>query len=116
MKNGIDTRELPVWAQKAEARIRKLDRRHDERAGLSGDGLAAFVDGDGGAKVCKVEFVDASALGLGVRCGIAVSPGSRFTLRPERGLSQAHSGVVARCTKDGEQYRLGLKLYVAAAA
>lgn len=116
MKNGTDTRDLPAWAQKAEARIRKLDRRHDERAGISGDGLAAFVDGEGGAKVCKVEFIDASAFGLGVRCGIPVSPGSRFTLRPEKGLSQSHSGVVARCTRDGELYRLGLKLSLAVAA
>lgn len=116
MKSTPDPRELPAWAQKAEARIRKLDRRHDERANIDGEGLAAFVDGEGGAKVCKVQFVDASALGLGVRCGIAVTPGSRFTLRPERGLTQAHSGVVCRCTKDGDVYRLGLKLALAKAA
>ena len=116
MKNGIDTRDLPAWAQKAEARIRKLDRRHDERNRISGEGLAAFIDGEGGAKVCKVHFVDASAFGLGVRCGIPVTPGARFTLRPESGLSQAHSGVVSRCTKDGDYYRLGLKLSLAMAA
>lgn len=111
-----DEAALPVWARKAEERIRKLDRRHDERQSIVGDGIAAFVDGEGGAKVCKVEFVDASGMGLGIRCGIAITPGARFTLRPDSGLSQAHAGVVSRCSRDGEGYRLGLKLFLAKAA
>jgi hypothetical protein len=108
-----------AWASRAEhaeARIRKLDRRHDERQTIMGEGIAAFIDGEGGAKVCKIEFIDASGMGLGVRCGIAVAPGARFTLRPDSGLSRAHSGVVSRCTSDGEGYRLGLRLSLAAAA
>ena len=111
-----DEGTLPAWARSAEDRIRKLDRRYDERQSIAGDGIAAFVDGEGGAKVCKVEFVDASGMGLGIRCGIAVTPGARFTLRPDSGLSQAHAGIVSRCSPDGEGYRLGLKLFLAKAA
>lgn len=112
----IDTESLPAWARNAEERIRKNDRRRGERATIAGEGIAAFVDGEGGAKVCRIDFIDASGGGIGIRCGIAITPGSRFTIRPDSGLTQAVGGTVARCIQDGECFRLGLKLYKAAAA
>lgn len=112
----IDTESLPKWARKAEERIRKLDRRRAERGSITGEGLAAFIDGEGGAKVCRLDFIDACGTGIGVKCGIAIAPGARFTLRPDSGLTQLYRGVVARCTRDGEVYRLGLKIAIAQAA
>lgn len=107
---------LPDWARAAEARIKGRDRRREDRAPLAGEGIAVFSDGDGGAKIVRVDFADCSNAGLGVLSGLAIAPGATFTLRPDSGLAHGHSGVVSRCTKDGDRYRLGLKLARAVAA
>ncbi|MEK6702189.1 MAG: hypothetical protein AABZ53_07995 [Planctomycetota bacterium] len=107
---------LPDWARAAEARIRDRDRRREDRSPLAGEGIAVFSDADGGAKIVRVDFADASAAGIGVLSGLAITPGATFTLRPESGLSHAHSGVVSRCTREGDRYRLGLKLARSVAA
>ena len=107
---------MPDWATAAEARIKGRDRRREDRSLLAGEGIAVFSDGDGGAKIVRVDFADCSIAGLGVLSGLAIAPGATFTLRPDSGLSNGHSGVVSRCTKDGDRFRLGLKLARAVAA
>ncbi len=113
---SVEASTLPDWARAAEARIRDRDRRREERSPLVGEGIAVFTDGEGGAKIVRVDFADASAAGLGVLSGLAIAPGATFTLRPDSGLSHGHSGVVSRCVKEGDRYRLGLRLARAVAA
>lgn len=108
--------DLPRFVEQVEERIRANDRRREDRTALEGSGVAVFNDRDGGAKICKIDFVDASGTGLGVVCGLAVEPGTPFMFRPDSGLKRAHSGRVVRCIREGDRYRMGLALSIAKAA
>jgi len=99
-----------------EQRIRASDRRREDRSAFEGSAVAVFDDREGGAKICNIRFVDASGGGLGVLCGLAVAPGSGFVFRPDSGLRHAHSGTVVRCVREGDGYRLGLRLKLSKAA
>lgn len=86
----------------------KLDRRTSERASRAGAAMAAFFDEDGALSLTRVELVDVSDGGLGLVCPVDVMPGVRFSLY--WGTSVPHTtGVVARCVRDGDDYRIGLQ-------
>lgn len=108
--------DLPQIVEKFEQRIRSSDRRREDRSNLEGSAVAVFDDREGGAKICNIRFVDVSGGGLGVFSGLAVVPGSAFMFRPDSGLRQPHGGTVVRCEREGEGYRLGLRLRLAKAA
>jgi hypothetical protein len=115
----VDPSELPGWVNEFEARIRRLDRRRDDRGSAKGSGLAVFIEPgehETAAKFVQVDLVDASSCGLGVRCGVAIRRGTRFTLTVDDPRYPPITGFVVRCTKDGDTWRLGLSAGVRRAA
>ena len=107
----VDPSQLPGWVNEFEARIRKLDRRRDDRETAQGSGIAVFVepgDTETAARFAQVDLVDASSCGVGIRAGAPVRKGSRCTITLDDARGTQISGTVARCTKDGEHWRIGI--------
>ena len=102
--------QLPAWARKVEERLKRMDRRREERQALGGTAMAVFADRGSAAKIAQVELVDSGATGVGVRSYVNVDKGSSFTLTPDNVLLPKVTGTVVRCIRDGEGYRLGLRL------
>lgn len=87
----------------------RLERRGDERAPTSGSVMAAFIDEDGAFTLTRVELVDSCDNGLGLLSPVPVDAGRRFTLYAGPVPLAHDSGVVARCAREGEAFRIGLR-------
>ena len=94
----------------------KFDRRSSIRLPMTAVAMATIALEDGGTILTGVEIVDTSAAGLGVRSPVKISPGTTFTLYPDKNTWPAKSGIVSRCSWDGEYFRCGLNLSLAMAA
>lgn len=87
----------------------KIDRRTGERLPRSGSAMAAFFDDDGALSLTRVELADESLAGLGLVCPVEVPRGTRFSLY-STGTPLPHTtGIVARCSPEGEDFRIGLR-------
>ena len=87
-----------------------FDRRRLPRKVMSGFAMAVFTAGIYAGTVVRVELIDASHTGLGIRCPIPVEPGASFSLIPEDRMMPRQVGVAIRCEGDGEQFHLGLRM------
>jgi hypothetical protein len=87
-----------------------FDRRRLPRKVMTGFAMAVFTAGIDAGTVVRVELVDGSHTGLGIRCPIAIEPGASFSLIPEDRMMPRQVGVAIRCEGDGEQYHLGLRM------
>lgn len=87
----------------------QFDRRRAERFDIGGDAVAVFTDDLGPGKISKVRLLDASESGLGVWSSVAVAPGAVFSLMPDKSVWPRHIGIVVRCERDGDGYKLGLR-------
>ncbi|MBU6412563.1 MAG: PilZ domain-containing protein [Planctomycetes bacterium] len=93
-----------------------VDRRTSIRLPMTGVAMAAFDDGEGGTILTSVELTDTSAAGLGIRCPVKVTPGTRFSLYSDGATWTPRTGTVSRCAEDGHYYRCGLAIRLLAAA
>lgn len=84
------------------------DRRASPRARVQGTATAVFTGGVEAGALTPVELIDACPAGLGVRSPVPVAPGSAFSIMPEVGLYPRMVGLVVRCEREGDGYRLGL--------
>ena len=64
----------------------------------------------------RVELMDASWTGIGFMSPVAIEPGSPCSLVPEDAMWPRQVGIVIRCEKDGDVYRVGLRSRMAQAA
>ena len=87
----------------------KLDRRTGARSPRSGSAMAAFFDDDGALSLTRVELTDASDGGLGLLCPVEVPRGVRFSLYNGAVPLPHTTGIVARCSPEGEDFRVGLR-------
>ena len=85
------------------------ERRRRPRMKNDGLAMAVFSEGVEAGKLTPVRVTDTSVMGLGVLSPVAVNPGSAFSLMHESGCSPRQVGMVVRCEREGEFYRLGLK-------
>jgi len=85
-----------------------FDRRRIPRRPIAGAAMAVFSSGPGAGTVARVNLLDASWTGIGVKSPIAVPPGSSCSLVPESAMWPRQVGIVVRCESDGDGYRLGL--------
>jgi hypothetical protein len=84
------------------------ERRKRDRTVLTGSATAAFYDDAGGVCLSRVELLDASPEGYGVRVSAAIACGAAFVLNGPQIRGAQISGYVASCIADGDGYRLGL--------
>lgn len=93
-----------------------FDRRKLPRRPINGHAMAVFTDTNGPGKLMRVELVDASWVGIGVRTSDPIRLGASCSLTPEDSMWPRQVGIVLRCEKDGEGYRVGLQSRQAKAA
>lgn len=84
-----------------------FDRRMADRAPAAGDYVGVVIDGDD-AQLTNVELVDKSVGGVGFLSPVAMRPGAICHLHPHGVIALAEVGRVARCTRKGDTYRIGL--------
>src|ERR1044071_3074070 len=93
----------------------KFDRRKLPRRAIQGHAMAVFTEGAGAGRLVRVELVDASWTGIGVRTSAPVAVGASCSLTPEDAMWPRQVGMVLRCEKDGEGWRVGLQSRMARA-
>lgn len=83
---------------------RKLPRRE-----MSGGGMAVFSNGIGAGTLARVELIDASWTGVGIKSPIPAEVGSGFSLVPDSPMWPRQTGVVVNCVQDPRGgYRIGV--------
>lgn len=85
-----------------------IERRTNPRARVNGQAMAVFSSATSAGSLTYVSLVDASSNGLGVLSPIPVEPGTPFSIVPETGNFPRAVGVVVRCEKFDDSYKLGL--------
>lgn len=94
----------------------RFDRRKLPRRPISGRAMAVFTEGNSVGRLVRVELVDASWTGIGVRTSEPVAVGASCSLTPEDAMWPRQVGIVLRCERDGEGWRVGLQSRMAKAA
>lgn len=84
------------------------ERRRIPRREVNGGAMAVFASGRGAGTLTRVELLDASWNGMGLKSPILVEPGTSVSVIPEHAMSPRQVGIVVRCEKIEEGYRLGL--------
>ncbi|GDX98126.1 hypothetical protein LBMAG48_05300 [Phycisphaerae bacterium] len=85
------------------------ERRKVPRRAVKGGAMAVFSAGKGAGTLARVELLDASWTGLGVASPVEVEPGTAVSVIPEHAMSPRQIGIVVRCEKMDEGWRLGLQ-------
>src|SRR5437764_1242285 len=86
-----------------------FDRRHLPRNPIGGQAMAVFSTSNGVGKLLRVELLDASWAGIGVRTQAPIPPGSSCSITPEDSMWPRQIGIVVRCEKMEDGYRIGLQ-------
>lgn len=87
----------------------EMERRKTPRRPINSGAMAVFSSQPGAGTLARVDVIDASWTGIGVRSPIAVDRGSSVSLVPESPAWPRQIGVVVRCEPDDEGgYRLGI--------
>ncbi|HYE63672.1 MAG TPA: hypothetical protein VD997_16900 [Phycisphaerales bacterium] len=85
------------------------DRRHLPRRPIKGHAMAVFSTGPTTTKLARVELIDASWTGIGVKTTDPIELGTAVSLTPEDSMWPRQTGIVIRCEKlDNGAYHLGL--------
>jgi hypothetical protein len=84
------------------------ERRRMPRRPVKGHAMGVFSLGPAGAKLVRVELVDASWTGIGVTSSEPVEVGTSVSLTPEDAMWPRQTGVVVRCDAAEGGYRVGL--------
>jgi PilZ domain-containing protein len=87
----------------------KLERRVGDRKAQTGMAMAAFYDEDGALSLTRVRILDSSDGGMGLLCPVEVQPGVRFSLYSGTIPLPHLTGTVARCIRDRDEFRVGLR-------
>jgi hypothetical protein len=93
------------------------ERRKIPRRPVKGHAMAIFSGGPSVGTLTRVELLDASWLGIGVKSPVPVELGAGVSLVPEDSMWPRQTGIVVRCERDDDGwYRLGLSSRMSKAA
>ncbi|MFN7021562.1 MAG: PilZ domain-containing protein [Phycisphaerales bacterium] len=90
-----------------EAGPMRFERRREEREAADGS-LAASYSGEGRVGITRLEVVDRSASGMGVRSRVKIDPGMIVTVCPDGSKIPWLAGRAVRCETEGDGYRVGI--------
>lgn len=85
----------------------RFERRREDRESAEGS-LAASYAGDGRVGITRLELIDRSPSGLGVRTRVRIEPGMIVTICPKGSTIPWMAGCAVRCEPDGEAWRVGI--------
>ena len=86
-----------------------FERRSWDREPKAGVAMGAFYDAFGDMSLSPVRIVDSSPVSVGIVCDLPAAPGSRVTLYGDNLPTPRVCGTVARCQRQGEGYRIGVR-------
>lgn len=92
-----------------------FDRRRGTRWPAVGEPMAVFSQ-DGRTFLTRVELLDAGDRGVGILCPTQVEPGMSVTLHTRSPVKPQVIGIVTRCERHGEVFRIGIRGSAARAA
>lgn len=69
---------------------------------------AVFTDWQGRAGVTPLQVTDSSLTGLGALCGVELTPGMSLSLCAADIPAPTRTGVVVRCRREENGWRIGL--------
>lgn len=84
------------------------DRRRVPRRPMPGGGMAVFSNSFGAGTLVRVDLIDASWTGVGIKSPVRVEPGSSFSLVPDSPMWPRQTGIVVRCEEAEEGFVVGL--------
>jgi hypothetical protein len=84
------------------------ERRKLPRRTVSGHAMAVFASGRGAGTLSRVQLVDASWTGMGLKTTTPVEPGTSVSVIPEHAMSPRQVGIVVRCEPTESGYSVGL--------
>jgi hypothetical protein len=84
------------------------ERRKLPRRSVSGHAMAVFANGRGAGTLTRVELIDASWTGMGLKTNTPVEPGTSVSVIPEHAMSPRQVGIVVRCEPMESGYSVGL--------
>lgn len=87
-----------------------FDRRRLPRKQMSGFAMTVFSFGFAAGTVARVELVDGSHTGLGIKSPVPVEPGAAFSMVPEDRLMPRQVGIAVRCELVDGEYHVGLRM------
>lgn len=85
----------------------RFERRCEDREPAKG-ALAASYCGEGRVGITRLEVMDRSASGMGVRSRVRIEPGMIVTICPEGSTIPWLAGRAVRCEAEGDDYRVGI--------
>ncbi len=86
----------------------QTDRRKLPRRAMTGGAMAVFSTNIGAGTLARVELLDASWTGIGIKSPIRVDPGAGVSLVPDSPMWPRQTGIVTRCEIDPHGgWRLG---------
>ena len=94
----------------------KLERRCEKRHGAEGALSASYSNGRDRFGITRLELVDRSARGLGVRTRVRIEPGEMVTICPEGSTIPWVSARAVRCVEGEGEFVVGLQYCAGAAA
>lgn len=116
---GSATRPVQVCSnakvQRTSGSLR-IERRCAEREPAKGTLAATYSDGGGRFGLTHLTLIDRSLTGLGAVTRTQVEPGMSVMLCTEGSRIPWLPATVARCERQGDEYRIGLSLSPLAAA
>lgn len=84
------------------------ERRGMPRRPVKGHAMGVFSSAPSTTKLMRVELVDASWTGIGVRSSEPLEVGTSVSLTPEDAMWPRQTGIVVRCEPHEGGYRVGL--------
>src|SRR5690349_17561644 len=94
----------------------RLERRATGRDKGEASAMGAIYDAFGGMSLTRVRIVDTSRAGVGLVSDLPAALGSRITLYGDDLPVPRITGIVARCQRDGESWRIGIRCDTSQAA
>lgn len=97
-----------VTLHQETAEAPQSDRRRVPRRPMPGGGMAVFSNSFGLGTLVRVDLIDASWTGIGIKSPVKVEPGSSVSLVPDSAMWPRQTGVVVRCEETDDGYIVGL--------
>jgi len=92
-----------------EPKAPRPERRVETRRRTGGQAIVTIREEGAMPILTPVELLDASTHGLGIRSEKPALPGARVRLYFHGEVMPGRTGVVARCDRDGDAWRLGVR-------
>ncbi|MBL8991649.1 MAG: PilZ domain-containing protein [Phycisphaerae bacterium] len=112
----MNAQALEHTPAKMRLAVDSAERRRFARRPADASLTATYTDWQGRIGVTHIKVVDSSLTGLGVESPVELTPGMTVSLCDGAAPVATRSGVVVRCRRERDGFRVGLAFHRRAAA